>query len=119
MNPAYNCDEWRRNRKAALERDGYKCVYCWETVRLAVHHIRPLRMGGTHAIYNLITVCRSCHDDEHQQIRMHGLHVIPGPYYEPYRYELTDQDAVLRYADALDAEGLVSGDRLRELEALR
>jgi hypothetical protein len=82
-----------------------------------VHHIRPLRRGGTNAQWNLVSLCRECHQEEHREIRTHGLCMLPGPAYEDHRYELTDQVDVIRYAQYLDAIGL-SGDALRKLEGV-
>jgi 5-methylcytosine-specific restriction endonuclease McrA len=56
---------WQRARKAALHRDGHRCVRCGatstETLRLHVHHIAPRAQGGTHALKNLLTLCDVCH----------------------------------------------------------
>jgi HNH endonuclease len=58
-----------RDRKAALtetvrrsvyERDGHACRYCSATADLALDHVLPLYLGGTHAIENLQTLCAAC-----------------------------------------------------------
>jgi hypothetical protein len=43
-----------------FERDGRKCLRCGRDHDLTVDHIFPQCMGGTHAISNLRTLCRSC-----------------------------------------------------------
>jgi hypothetical protein len=115
----YSMDEygsdWPMARKKALKRDGYRCYYCGCKERLQVHHIRPVLSGGTNDQWNLVTLCSDCHRSDHRDIRMHGLCVLPGPAYEEYRYQLTNQNDVLRYADYLETMGL-DGSTLRALE---
>lgn len=49
-------------RRATLIRDQFTCQMCKQTgCRLEAHHIHPKRLGGSDSIYNLITLCRSCH----------------------------------------------------------
>ncbi|GAB6137831.1 RNA-guided endonuclease IscB [Halanaerobaculum tunisiense] len=52
-------------RKATLKRDNYKCQLCGATdTILEAHHIIPQRDNGADSIYNLITLCRSCHKEK-------------------------------------------------------
>jgi len=53
---------WKIQRERALERDGYICQVCGSRESLIVHHMVPIRMGGTHSLDNLMTLCRSCHN---------------------------------------------------------
>lgn len=49
-------------RKAAILRDGGKCMECGKlNCRLEVHHIKPRRRNGSDTLDNLITLCKSCH----------------------------------------------------------
>jgi 5-methylcytosine-specific restriction endonuclease McrA len=64
---------WRKgvdiNLKALiLERDTNMCVRCGhnEIRELQIHHIVPVSYGGKDDIYNLITLCKSCHDYIHK-----------------------------------------------------
>ena len=64
---------WRKgvdiNLKALiLERDINMCVRCGynEIRELQIHHIVPVSYGGKDDIYNLITLCKSCHDYIHK-----------------------------------------------------
>jgi 5-methylcytosine-specific restriction endonuclease McrA len=41
-------------------RDGFRCAYCGENRELQVDHIVPIARGGTDALDNLQTLCRSC-----------------------------------------------------------
>lgn len=50
-------------RKAAILRDQNTCQDCGETgCQMEVHHIVPRRLNGSDSIYNLITLCTSCHE---------------------------------------------------------
>jgi len=53
---------WERVRRAALDRDGWRCVKCGRAGRLEVDHIIPLYQGGAPVdLDNLQTLCRPCH----------------------------------------------------------
>ena len=57
-----NQRQWQHARRAALERDGYRCVECSLPGKLEVHHITPLYKGGLpFALDNLKTLCAGCH----------------------------------------------------------
>lgn len=57
--------EWRNLRKAAIERDGGKCVKCGSTVRLEADHIIPASEGGVEmSLENIQTLCHSCHKEK-------------------------------------------------------
>lgn len=43
-----------------FERDGYRCLHCGTTEDLTIDHIHPKSRGGTDAVDNLQTLCRSC-----------------------------------------------------------
>lgn len=47
-------------RNEIYERDGYKCVKCGNTDRLAIDHIHPWSKGGKTEYNNLQTLCKSC-----------------------------------------------------------
>lgn len=51
--------EWRAIRAAVL-RDEPNCRSCGKPAK-DVHHIQPLRLGGTHDRANLMPLCLSCH----------------------------------------------------------
>ncbi|MDQ0247038.1 hypothetical protein J2S09_004679 [Bacillus fengqiuensis] len=51
-------------RKACVLRDHNRCQKCGKTKgKMEAHHITPRRLGGSHSIYNLITLCPSCHHE--------------------------------------------------------
>jgi hypothetical protein len=59
--------EWNRLRQEILSRDGQQCVNCGAQAELEVHHVVPLYRGGTNKRTNLVTVCRGCHADSHEE----------------------------------------------------
>ena len=44
-----------------------QCKKCGITENLTRHHIKPRSKGGKNNILNYITLCRECHDKEHDQ----------------------------------------------------
>ena len=53
---------WRRLRRAALDRDGWRCQSCGRAGRLEADHVVPLERGGEPwDPENLQTLCRTCH----------------------------------------------------------
>lgn len=65
----YYGGNWKRQKRLALERDGYECRYCaksGEEVDLHVHHQIPRREVDVNNsffnhLFNLMTVCVDCH----------------------------------------------------------
>jgi len=67
----YYGPNWRRQRRRARKRDGYKCQHCGVSEsklkrELDVHHIQPFRdFGGDYQkanrLSNLISLCAVCH----------------------------------------------------------
>jgi len=62
--------DWATRRREVLDRDEYMCRNCerhedMRGVSLEVHHIVPRRRGGGHKKYNLVTMCKHCHDRVH------------------------------------------------------
>lgn len=56
-------------RKSVLQRDGFSCSRCGLTDHLQVHHIKPYAVNHLlrYDIDNGLTLCRSCHIDEHKK----------------------------------------------------
>jgi len=46
--------------KVVMERDKYRCQICGGWMDLTIDHVVPRSAGGTDAIENLQTLCRSC-----------------------------------------------------------
>lgn len=56
--------QWKKQRKFALIRDGYKCRRCGITVtgkNNDVHHVVAWLQSKDHSLDNLVTLCASCH----------------------------------------------------------
>ena len=59
---------WADTRRAAFERDGWRCRVCDRPGRLEAHHVRPLYKGGSpYDLANVETLCRECHIDRHRR----------------------------------------------------
>ncbi len=54
-------EQWKQKRLLILQRDGYKCIACGTTRRLAVHHKVYDRVGNE-LLSDLITLCKRCHN---------------------------------------------------------
>ena len=55
----------RQSAAVQSARDGWKCQYRGSTMNLHVHHLRKRSHLGPDAADNLITLCASCHSQEH------------------------------------------------------
>lgn len=58
--------EWVRAKERAKLRDQYRCQHCDRRdgkmgADLQVHHIRPVKKGGSNDLNNLATLCNDCH----------------------------------------------------------
>jgi len=64
-------DDWDKRRRRVYERDGYTCQSCGAqggqagNTELHAHHIKPISQGGSHKLGNLTTLCRNCHNQQH------------------------------------------------------
>lgn len=62
-----NSRRWKRVRRAAFDRDGWRCTRCGKRGRLEAHHKTALRDGGDpYDLANIETLCRSCHIEHHR-----------------------------------------------------
>ena len=59
---------WEQTRRAAFERDRWRCRECGRAGRLDAHHVTSLHKGGApYDLDNLATLCRSCHIERHRR----------------------------------------------------
>jgi 5-methylcytosine-specific restriction endonuclease McrA len=58
-------DAYERVRLEVLNRDGWKCQNCGSSGNLQVHHQVFRSQAGDDSEFNLITLCNSCHSNEH------------------------------------------------------
>jgi len=62
---------WTDLARRTKERDNWTCQKCGvkkgrtESAQLHAHHIKAKKYGGKDDIDNLITICHSCHEEEH------------------------------------------------------
>lgn len=54
------------------------CAMCQDEGRIRaaemVHHIKPIRDGGTHEEKNLMSICQMHHNQIHQGFKGHGYY---------------------------------------------
>ena len=64
-------DDWDERRRKVYSRDDYECQSCGAQggsngdTELHAHHKTPLSQGGSNDLSNLITLCKSCHNNQH------------------------------------------------------
>jgi 5-methylcytosine-specific restriction endonuclease McrA len=58
-------DAYERLRQQVLKRDNWRCQNCGRQQNLEVHHKKMRSQGGNDSGVNLITLCHSCHANEH------------------------------------------------------
>lgn len=63
---ALNRKRWSAVRRAALERDGWRCTSCHKAGRLEAHHSEELQHGGDpYDLAGIKILCRECHLEAH------------------------------------------------------
>ena len=58
-------DAYERLRQRVLERDNWRCQQCGTMRNLHVHHMELRSQSGDDSELNLITLCHSCHLNQH------------------------------------------------------
>ena len=59
-------EAWMRKRYVVMKRDNWRCVYCGGLAS-QVHHKKYAKYNiGKEPIDWLVSVCKSCHDNQHQ-----------------------------------------------------
>lgn len=63
-------EDWVNRRKFVAQREKYHCQSCKRVGELGfhVHHILPLKNGGTNALDNLAYLCQYCHENQHDHM---------------------------------------------------
>src|ERR1035438_7384002 len=69
MSLRLSLEEYRLLVKQVLGRDGWRCRSCGSRNSLHVHHIIFRSQQGTDETSNLITLCSSCHDGVHKDVK--------------------------------------------------
>lgn len=61
---------WERVRRAAFNRDGWRCRRCGASGPLEAHHEPPLSDGADpYDLAGIVTLCRGCHIRRHWRDR--------------------------------------------------
>lgn len=69
---------WKDVAHEIRKLDGFSCVSCSASnVELHVHHIVYASNFGTHQKNNLVTLCRKCHEEEHERVFDFGESMSP------------------------------------------
>ena len=81
---------WPKERDAALQRDQHRCVLCrvWHGRRTPadeVHHLRHRAAGGANELWNLLSMCWSCHATVDKEPRRSLYEVLAGLF--GYQYD--------------------------------
>lgn len=59
---------WDEIREDVRQKHNYRCACCHRTeTPLEIHHIVPVRLGGSHRRTNLTPLCPDCHSAVHNQ----------------------------------------------------
>jgi 5-methylcytosine-specific restriction endonuclease McrA len=58
-------EPYEQLRKQVLRRDGWRCQVCGSSQDLQVHHKQLRSQQGSDTELNLITLCASCHENQH------------------------------------------------------
>jgi hypothetical protein len=60
-----NSDEWKEKRSIVLKRANFVCEGCAKNTATEVHHL-TYRHFGDELLFELVAVCRACHEKVHQ-----------------------------------------------------
>jgi 5-methylcytosine-specific restriction endonuclease McrA len=69
MNLRLPADDYNDLCWHVLDRDGWRCRSCGSRNNLHVHHIIFRSQQGPDEMWNLITLCSSCHDGVHKDVK--------------------------------------------------
>ena len=59
-------EPYEQMRKQILRRDGWRCQICGSRHSLQVHHKQLRSQQGSDEELNLITLCATCHKNQHR-----------------------------------------------------
>lgn len=76
--------DWARLRDRVFSVKGRYCSKCGSDNDLEVHHIRPIKFGGTNDIDNLEVLCDTCHHRRHRK-RKFDYSRIPDDHYGQHK----------------------------------
>lgn len=68
---------WKQQRQLCWDRDRGTCQRCGDKKRKPdCHHIVPYRISKSHALGNLISLCKSCHKKADEEFKHAGVVLI-------------------------------------------
>jgi len=56
--------DWKERSAKCKQRDKLCCCCCGKKKQLHVHHVIPKCYRGSHSLQNLVTLCKSCHENQ-------------------------------------------------------
>lgn len=65
-----NSEKWKDKRRRVLDRDGHLCQACLKRPATQAHH-KSYEFVGQEPLFDLISVCKPCHDKLHE-LRRNG-----------------------------------------------
>lgn len=78
-------NNYRLLRNFPLPKVRGKCEVCRKSLAYCWHHIKPLSRGGNNADYNLIKVCRECHENIHPFMKERKIKAQEKILFEQYK----------------------------------
>lgn len=123
---AYRHPEWQKMRLKIMQRDGFQCIYCFESEKtLNVHHSYYVRDRAPwkYPEFSLSTLCEKCHEAIHASAasgrRMEwedemDLVLLANPEFALYFYH--PAEAIHRAARRAVKQGIRYADAMREIE---
>ncbi len=66
---SYSSPLWLETSRQVKIRDHQRCRSCGNDRNLVVHHMVPIKHGGTNLPANLKTICSKCHRVRHPEVR--------------------------------------------------
>ena len=74
-------EKWRKKRERVMERDGGKCQACLRRKAAHAHHLTYTRHKNE-PLFDLIAVCRVCHEELHPHMKKRNEITLDGVKYK-------------------------------------
>jgi hypothetical protein len=99
-------ENWDKIRAAVLLRDHMTCLRCEKQFKLerflSVHHMIPRAEGGSHGLFNLVTLCHPCHDYVELMELRNKAAIIGSWEGEPREVKYKPKEKVSSYVDTFE-----------------
>lgn len=116
--------EWKWRRREAIIRDDYTCQECGVQggpkgdADLEVHHITPVTEGGSDDLENLDTLCQSCHQRSHAEMKGNSGHFETKYPTEDFLDAIANAGGTAGTQEVADAVGCVYETAYKKLRGL-